>query len=58
MVARGGSHMARRSKRRVRQRSKAHQKLVKKARRRRKRAHPKVGFGSKKRRARKSAKKK
>jgi hypothetical protein len=45
--------MARRSKRRVKQRSKAHQKHVKKARARRKGAHPKVGYGAKKRRAKK-----
>ncbi len=49
--------MARRVKRRVKQRSKAHQKHVKKARRRKKGAHPKVGFGAKKRRAKKSRKK-
>ncbi len=50
--------MARRSKRRVKQRSKAHQAHVKKARRRKKGAHPKVGYGQKKRRAKKAAKKK
>jgi len=49
--------MARRSKRRVKQRSKAHQKLVKAGRSRRKRAHPKVGYGAKKRRAKKAQKK-
>jgi hypothetical protein len=43
--------MASRSKRRVKQRSKAHVKHVKKARKRRKNAHPKVGYGAKKRRA-------
>jgi hypothetical protein len=50
-------NMARRSKRRVKQRSAAHRKHVKKARRRRKGAHPKVGYGAKKRRAKKAAKK-
>ena len=50
--------MARRSKRRVKQRSKAHQKHVKAARRRKKGAHPKVGYGAKKRRAKKAAAKK
>jgi hypothetical protein len=49
--------MARRSKRRVKQRSKAHRTHVKRARKRRKGAHPKVGFGTKKRRAKKSRKK-
>jgi hypothetical protein len=48
--------MARRSKRRVKQRSKAHRKHVKKARARRKGAHPKVGYGAKKRRAKKARK--
>jgi hypothetical protein len=48
--------MASRSKRRVKQRSKAHQKGVKKARKRRKGAHPKVGYGAKKRRAKKTRK--
>ena len=46
--------MARRTKRRVKQRSKAHRKHVKKARARRKGAHPKVGYGAKKRRAKKT----
>ncbi len=46
--------MARRSKRRVKQRSKAHRAHVKKQRRRRKGAHPKVGFGAKRRRAKKA----
>jgi hypothetical protein len=50
-------NMARRSKRLVKQRSKAHQKKVKTARRRKKKAHPKVGYGAKKRRAKKAAKK-
>jgi hypothetical protein len=49
--------MARRVKRRVKQRSKAHRKHVAKARRRKKGAHPKVGYGAKKRRAKKSRKK-
>lgn len=48
--------MASRSKRQVKQRSKAHQKKVKTARRRKKQAHPKVGYGTKKRRAKKAAK--
>ena len=49
--------MASRTKRRVKQRSKAHVKHVKKARKRRKGAHPKVGYGSKKRRAKTARKK-
>jgi hypothetical protein len=44
--------MATRTKRRVKQRSKAHQKGVKAARKRKKRAHPRPGH-SKKRRAKK-----
>jgi hypothetical protein len=43
--------MARRSKRRVKQRSKAHQKGVKAKRRVKKRARAKVGYGTKLRRA-------
>jgi hypothetical protein len=49
--------MASRTKRRVKQRSKAHVKHVKKARKRRKGAHPKVGYGAKKRRAKQTARK-
>jgi hypothetical protein len=49
--------MARRAKRRVKQRSKAHQKLVKAGRKNRKGAHPKGGAGTKKRRAKKARKK-
>jgi hypothetical protein len=49
--------MASRTKRRVKQRSKAHVKHVKTKRKRKTNAHPKVGFGAKKRRARKKAKK-
>ena len=50
--------MARRTKRRVKQRSKAHKKWVKAKRTRKKKAHPKVGYGTKKRRAKKANKKK
>ena len=50
--------MARRVKRRVKQRSKAHRKWVGSKRKRKKTAHPKVGFGAKRRRARKAAKNK
>ena len=50
--------MARRTKRRVKQRSKAHQKVTKAKRRRKKGAHPKVGYGAKKRRAKKATRKK
>ena len=46
--------MGRRTKRRVKQRSKAHRKHVKRARSRKKGAHPKVGYGAKKRRAKKA----
>lgn len=46
--------MARRTKRRVKQRSKAHKKWVKAKRTRKKGAHPKVGYGAKKRRAKKA----
>jgi hypothetical protein len=46
--------MARRTKRRVKQRSKAHKKWVNSKRRRKKGAHPKVGYGAKKRRAKKA----
>jgi hypothetical protein len=49
--------MARRVKRRVKQRSKAHKKWVKGKRTKKKNAHPKVGYGAKKRRAKKSGKK-
>ena len=49
--------MARRVKRRVKQRSAAHRKWVGSKRKRKKNAHPKVGFGQKKRRAKKSRKK-
>jgi hypothetical protein len=49
--------MARRSKRRVKQRSKAHRKWVKSKRSRKKKAHPKVGYGARKRRKKKAAKK-
>jgi hypothetical protein len=49
--------MARRLKRRVKQRSKAHKKWVKGKRTRKKNAHPKVGFGTKRRRAKKARKK-
>jgi hypothetical protein len=49
--------MASRTKRRVKQRSKAHVKHVTRARKRRKGAHPKVGYGSKKRRAKATRKK-
>jgi len=49
--------MARRTKRRVKQRSKAHKKWVKGKRTRKRNAHPKVGYGAKKRRAKKVAKK-
>ncbi len=49
--------MARRTKRRVKQRSKAHKKWVKAKRTRKKGAHPKVGYGTKKRRARAAKKK-
>lgn len=49
--------MARRVKRRVKQRSKAHRKWVKGKRTRKKGAHPKVGYGAKKRRAQKAKKK-
>jgi hypothetical protein len=49
--------MARRSKRRVKQRSAAHQKHVKKRQRRRKHARRKVGYGARTRRAKKSRKK-
>ncbi|HEX4456635.1 MAG TPA: hypothetical protein VIA18_01615 [Polyangia bacterium] len=47
--------MASRTKRRVKQRSKAHRKVTKAKRTRKKKAHPKVGYGAKKRRARKAA---
>jgi hypothetical protein len=46
--------MARRSKRVVKQRAKAHQKLVKRERRRRKRSKRRVGYGARKRHAKKS----
>ena len=46
--------MARRTKRRVKTRSKAHKKWVKSKRKRKKSAHPKVGYGAKKRRAKKA----
>lgn len=51
--------MARRTKRRVKQRSKAHKKWVKAKRKRKKGAHPsrRVGYGQKKRRAKKANKK-
>ena len=49
--------MARRSKRRVKQRSSAHRSWVKSKRKRKKGAHPKVGYGTKKRRAKKARKK-
>jgi hypothetical protein len=48
--------MARRVKRRVKQRSAAHRSWVKSKRKRKKNAHPKAGYGAKKRRARKSTK--
>jgi hypothetical protein len=48
--------MARRVKRKVKQRSKAHRKWVGAKRKRKRRAHPKVGYGAKKRRARKAKK--
>jgi hypothetical protein len=48
--------MARRVKRRVKQRSKAHRSWVK-SKAKRKKAHPKVGYGTKKRRAKKARKK-
>ena len=48
--------MARRNKRVVKQRSKAHQKLVKKDRRRRLRSRRKVGYGASLRRAKKQRK--
>ena len=47
--------MARRSKRRVKQRSKAHRSGSKTKRTRKTKAHPKVGYGAKKRRAKKAA---
>jgi hypothetical protein len=50
--------MARRSKRVVKQRSRSHQALVKKARRRRKHSRSKIGYGARKRRAAKTRKKK
>jgi hypothetical protein len=50
--------MARRLKRRVKQRSKAHKKWVKGKRARKKNAHPKVGYGTKRRRAKKAASRK
>lgn len=50
--------MAGRTKRRVKNRSKAHQAHVKSKSRRKKKAHPKVGYGQKKRRAKKANKKK
>ena len=40
--------MARRVKRRVKQRSKAHRKWVKGKQKRKRNAHPKVGYGAKK----------
>jgi hypothetical protein len=46
--------MAKRSKRRVKQRSKAHRKHVKKGQVRRKKSRRKVGFGAKLRRAKKA----
>ncbi len=49
--------MARRVKRRVKQRSAAHKKWVKMKSRRKKKAHPKAGYGAKKRRAKKAGKK-
>ena len=49
--------MARRSKRRVKQRSKAHRKWVGSKRKRKKGAHPKVGYGQRKRRKKKASKK-
>jgi len=49
--------MARRSKRRVKQRSASHRKLVKKGRRRRLHPRRKVGYGARKRRAAKVRKK-
>jgi hypothetical protein len=50
--------MAKRSKRRVKQRSKAHQKHVAKGRKRRIRSRRKVGYGTKLRRAKKARAKK
>ncbi len=50
--------MARRTKRRVKQRSKAHRAWVGSKRKRKKNAHPKVGYGARKRRKKKAAKKK
>jgi hypothetical protein len=50
--------MAKRNKRRVKQRSKAHQKLVKKKRKRRLHSRAKVGYGTRKRRAKKARAKK
>jgi hypothetical protein len=49
--------MAQRSKRRVKQRSRAHQKLVSTGRKKRVKSRAKVGYGAKKRRAKKAAKK-
>ncbi len=49
--------MARRNKRRVKQRAKAHQKWVKAKRKSKKRAHPRVGYGTKRRRAKAARKK-
>jgi hypothetical protein len=49
--------MARRVKRRVKQRSAAHRKWVGSKRKRKRKAHPKVGYGAKKRRAKKPRKK-
>jgi hypothetical protein len=49
--------MARRVKRRVKQRSAAHRKWVKSKAKRKKKAHPRVGYGAKKRRAKKKGKK-
>jgi hypothetical protein len=46
--------MARRVKRKVKQRSAAHRKWVGSKKKRKKKAHPKVGYGAKKRRARKA----
>jgi hypothetical protein len=50
--------MAKRTKRKVKQRSKAHQKWVGKKRATRKKANSKVGYGARKRRKKKLNKKK
>jgi hypothetical protein len=46
--------MAKRSKRRVKQRSRAHQRGVKAGRKRRVKARAKIGYGARKRRAKKA----